>query len=77
MDEQPNAAAIVTAADHMTSAINDALMDAGQHFSCTEYESILNVYRALGYDVSELLGPESGHVRGDEEGDDHWTGENA
>jgi hypothetical protein len=62
------------AAVNMTDRMFEALMESGEHFSCGEYESILDVFRALGYTetVDILLGPEAHHVIHDDEGDDHF-----
>ena len=67
-----DAEGVVEKAALMAGALDNALMEEGNHFSCSEYESILDVFRALGFDVSAYLSKESAHVRSDEEDDEHY-----
>lgn len=51
----------------------DALMDHGSVFTCREYDTIVDLYAALGLDAeaTTLLGPESDHVLHEDADDSH------
>jgi hypothetical protein len=48
--------------------------DVGPHFTCREADALINVFEELGLQghAQALL---EGHAAGDEEGDEHWTGQ--
>lgn len=74
MAEDTELFAVHAAAANMSDSVFEALMQSGKHFTCGEYESILDVFRALRETdaVAQLLGPEADHVIHDEDGDDHF-----
>ena len=67
--------AVYEAASHMADRLFEALNEEGRHLSCGEYDSVVAVFKALGYKdtVDILLSPESDHVANDDEGDEHFV----
>lgn len=67
--------AVFEAATHMADRMFEALHEEGRHLSCGEYESVVSVFRALGYaeSVAILLDPEADHVANDEADDEHFV----
>lgn len=66
---------LLTALDRMADTLGGYTAEAGVHFTCSEAETVAAVLRAGGRsDAAEDW--ISGHADGDDEGDDHWTGDN-
>ena len=62
------------AATAAVDALDSFLYESGEHLTCGEIEAMARLYEALGQEVA-FLDKESSHVAHDEEGDDHWQGD--
>lgn len=67
---------IAMQAELTLNALIDFAIEAGEHLTCTEIESLAALYRAAGMDqaADEIVGPTASHARHDEPGDDHYLG---
>lgn len=66
---------LVQAVNDFLDTIYDFALESGEHITCREMNSLADLYRAAGRS-EEARDVIEAHGLTDEEGDDHYTGEN-